>query len=305
MDKKVLKDKIDNLPKNSLRNPVVEKILNQMINVVNTIVEEYGKPDEVRIELARELKKSAKEREEMTKLITKTTDDHEKYKAILQKEFGLTHVSRNDIIRYKLYMELKDNGFKTLYSNTYIPQEKLFSKEFDIEHIIPQAKLFDDSFSNKTLEARSINIEKSNLTASDYIKEKYGEDYLENYKNKIEKLYNNGTISKTKRDKLLMSEAEIPSGFIERDLRDSQYIAKKAKEILNELVRDVVTTTGSITDRLREDWQLINVMQELNWNKYEKIGQTEIIENRDGQKIYRIKDWPSRNGCFNHSFHQT
>ncbi len=301
LDKKVLKDKIDNLPKNSLRNPVVEKILNQMINVVNTIVEEYGKPDEVRIELARELKKSAKEREEMTKLITKTTDDHEKYKAILQKEFGLTHVSRNDIIRYKLYMELKDNGFKTLYSNTYIPQEKLFSKEFDIEHIIPQAKLFDDSFSNKTLEARSINIEKSNLTASDYIKEKYGEDYLENYKNKIEKLYNNGTISKTKRDKLLMSEVEIPSGFIERDLRDSQYIAKKAKEILNELVRDVVTTTGSITDRLREDWQLINVMQELNWNKYEKIGQTEIIENRDGQKIYRIKDWTKRNDHRHHA----
>ena len=64
----------------------IEKILNQMINVVNAIVEEYGKPDEVRIELARELKKSAKEREEMTKLITKTTDDHEKYKAILQKE---------------------------------------------------------------------------------------------------------------------------------------------------------------------------------------------------------------------------
>ena len=62
-------------------------------------------------------------------------------------------------------MELKDNGFHTLYSNTYIPREKLFSKEFDIEHIIPQAKLFDDSFANKTLEARQINIEKSNKTA--------------------------------------------------------------------------------------------------------------------------------------------
>ena len=60
---KVLKDKLDLLPRNSLRNPVVEKILNQMVNVVNAIIDEYGKPDEIRIELARELKKSAKERE--------------------------------------------------------------------------------------------------------------------------------------------------------------------------------------------------------------------------------------------------
>ena len=55
-------DKLDILPKNSLRNPVVEKILNQMINVVNTVAENYGKPDEIHIELARELKQNAKQR---------------------------------------------------------------------------------------------------------------------------------------------------------------------------------------------------------------------------------------------------
>ena len=56
---------------------------------------------------------------------------------MLQDEFGMMNVSRNDIIRYKLYEELKDNGYKTLYSNQYIPKEKIFSKEIDIEHIIP------------------------------------------------------------------------------------------------------------------------------------------------------------------------
>ena len=70
---KVLKDRLELLPRNSLRNSVVEKILNQMINVVNGIVSEYGKPDEIRIELARELKKSAKEREELSKSINETT----------------------------------------------------------------------------------------------------------------------------------------------------------------------------------------------------------------------------------------
>lgn len=299
---KVLKDRLELLPRNSLRNPVVEKILNQMVNVVNGIIDEYGKPDEIRIELARELKKSAKEREEMTKAINDASKVHEEYVKILQKDFGLSHVSRNDIIRYKLYLELKDSGFKTLYSNTYISKEKLFSKEFDIEHIIPQAKLFDDSFSNKTLEARQVNLDKSNATAYDFVVEKYGEDFAKgDYTNRIEKLYADKVISKTKRDKLLMKEADIPSGFINRDLRDSQYIAKKAREILQELVRFVVPTTGSITDRLRENWQLIDVMQELNWDKYNQLGLTEIIEGRDGQRIRRIKDWTKRNDHRHHA----
>ena len=299
---KILKDKLALLPRNSLRNPVVEKILNQMINVVNSIIDTYGRPDEIRIELARELKKSAKERDEMTKSINETNRLHEEYVKILQKEFGLSHVSRNDIIRYKLYKELESNGYKTLYTNTYIPKEKLFSKEFDIEHIIPQAKLFDDSFSNKTIEARQANIDKSNATAYDFVVTKYGEDFAKGeYTNRIDKLLSDKIISKTKHDKLLIKEADIPSGFINRDLRDSQYIAKKAREILEEIVHFVVPTTGSVTDRLREDWQLVDVMQELNWDKYNKLGLTEIIETRDGQRIRHIKDWTKRNDHRHHA----
>ena len=121
LENKIYKDRLEILPKNSLRNPVVEKILNQMINVINAIIDTYGKPDEIRIELARELKKSAKEREELTKSIQESTRMHEQYKQVLsQPPFNLSYISRNDIIRYKLYEELKDNGYHTLYSNTYI-----------------------------------------------------------------------------------------------------------------------------------------------------------------------------------------
>ena len=301
LDDKVLKDNLEILPKNSLRNPVVEKILNQMINVVNATIESYGKPDEIRIELARELKKSAEEREQTTTAINKATADHEVFKVILQKEFGLNHVSRTDIIRYKLYKELESNGYQTLYSNTYISPNKLFSKEFDIEHIIPQSRLFDDSFSNKTLESRSINIEKGNETAFDYVLTKQGDNGLDEYLNRIEELFKTGKISKTKYNKLKMKGADIPNDFIARDLRDTQYIAKKAKNILEELVKEVVSTTGSITDRLREDWQLIDVMQELNWDKYNKLGMTETIENREGHKIKRIIDWTKRNDHRHHA----
>lgn len=301
IENKPLKEKLEILPKNSLRNPVVEKILNQMVNVVNLVIDTYGKPDEIRIELARELKKNTKEREELTKAINKATNENEGIKRILQNDFGISNVSRNDIIRYKLYKELEPNGYKTLYSNTYIPREKLFSKEFDIEHIIPQAKLFDDSFSNKTIELRHINIEKGNATAYDFVKIKYGDAGLSEYMDRIENLFKSDITKKTKLKKLQMQEKDIPDGFIERDIRDTQYIAKKAKGMLEELVRYVVSSTGSVTDRLREDWQLVDVMKELNWDKYNKLGLTEIVEDKDGRKIRRIKDWTKRNDHRHHA----
>jgi len=302
---RVLKDRLEILPKNSLRNPVVEKILNQMVNVVNAILEDpsLGKPDEIRIELARELKKNAKERAEMASNINQAKLLHESIFKLLQDEFGIKNPTRNDIIRYKLYDELKANGYKTLYSDTYIPREKLFSKEFDIEHIIPKARLFDDSFSNKTIAPRQENINKKDETAFDFVDKGLGKEALENYVARIEMMYKlkDGGINKAKYKKLLMQGSDIGQGFIERDLRDSQYIAKKAKEMLLEITRTVSTTTGSITDRLREDWGLINVMQELNFDKYKKIGLTEIVEKKDGNSKERIVDWTKRNDHRHHA----
>ncbi|MBU0473773.1 MAG: type II CRISPR RNA-guided endonuclease Cas9 [Bacteroidetes bacterium] len=300
---RVLKDKLELLPKNSLRNPVVEKILNQMVNVINAIIEDetLGKPDEIRIELARELKKSADERKKMTDGIRTSTAENEVIKKLLQSDFCINKVTRNDIIRYKLWKELENNGYKTLYTNTYIPKEKVFSKEFDIEHIIPQAKLFDDSFSNKTLTKREINIEKGNDTAYDYLKNKLNESDFNQYLSRIERLYKNGNINKAKYNKLKMKSADIPEGFIDRDLRNSQYIAKKAKQMLEEVVRRVNTTTGSITSRLREDWQLINVMKEINLPKYEMLGLVNTIQGKNGQQEKIIVDWSKRNDHRHHA----
>jgi CRISPR-associated endonuclease Csn1 len=302
IENKTYKDRLEVLPKNSLRNPVVEKILNQMINVINTIIDTYGKPDEIRIELARELKKNAKEREELTKSIAETTRAHDEYRETLKRPpFTLTYISRNDIIRYKLYEELKGNGYKTLYSNTYISPAALFSGDFDIEHIIPQARLFDDSYANKTLELRSTNLEKGSATAYDFVKSKYGDKGLEDYLNRIETLFKEGAIGRTKYNKLKMQEKDIPEGFLNRDLGNTQYITRYAKTMLGDLVKRVVSTTGSITDALREDWQLVDVMKELNWGKYDRLGLTYYEENRDGKRLGRISDWTKRNDHRHHA----
>jgi CRISPR-associated endonuclease Csn1 len=316
---RVLKPKLDLVKKNSLRNPVVEKILNQMVNVVNTLIDQESKKnqekgineafnfDEIRIELARELKKSAKERAEMTSQVNKGKIEHQKIVEILNKEFGIKNPNKNAIIKYRLYQELKNNGYKDLYTDTYISPDKIFSNEIDIEHIIPQSRLFDDSFSNKTLSYRKDNLKKGNQTAYDYILAEYGEDKLNSFVARVENLYQLGVknkeegISKAKYKKLLMQGKDIGDGFIERDLRDSQYIAKKAKEMLFQIAPSVLTTTGSITDRLREDWGLINVMKELNLEKYRALGLVENIVRMDGGTKEVIKDWTKRNDHRHHA----
>lgn len=314
-----LKNQLELLKKNSLRNPVVEKILNQLVNVINTIIEtnsekdedgkitEYFKFDEIRVELSRDLKKNAEERREMTTNINASKIAHEKIFKLLQNEFHIKNPTRNDIIRYRLYEELKNNGYKDLYSNTYIPREILFSKQIDIDHLIPQSKMFDDSFSNKTVVFRKDNLKKGNRTTFDYISEEFGEKGVEDFKLRIEMLFEQGKknkeegISKAKYQKLLKQESEIGDGFIERDLRDSQYIAKKARNILYEICRVVTPTTGSVTARLREDWDLVNIMQELNFEKFKALGLTEMVEKKDGTFKERIVDWSKRNDHRHHA----
>ena len=298
-----LDKKLELLPKNSLRNPVVEKILNQLVNVVNAIIEQHGKPDEIRIELARELKKSAKERAEMTASINKATAKHDGIRKTLKTIYPFNtgvRITRKDIIKYRLWDELRSNGHKTLYTQTSIPLEKLFSKEFDVEHIIPKARLFDDSFSNKTISTRDFNEKKGNKTGIDAVAEYLGEARKEIYLSRIEKLYKEEKISKAKYIKLKMTESEIPDGFIDRDMRNSQYIAKKAIELLSKIVINVHPTSGGVTNKLRQDWQLINVMQELNWKKYEKLGLVSYEKTKDGNEIRKIEGWTKRNDHRHH-----
>ena len=292
-----------------------------MIHLVNTIIADpnLGKPDEIRIELARELKKNALEREELNKLNDKTKKLHEEIVTILRDDFKIPKPSRNDIIRYKLYKELDFNGYKTLYSNTYIPKEKLFfDTGFDIDHIIPQATLYDDSFSNKTLEKRDVNIKKGNRTAADFIIQEYGEDKWRNFQKLFENKKdsenasladknqevknNNFALSKSKIKKLLMQEKDLGEvGFIERDLRETQFITKKAKELLSQLVPSIVVSTGSVTAKLREDWGLMNLLKELNFAKYQKLGLIENYDNSKGQPQSKIKDWTKRDDHRHHA----
>ncbi len=306
--KRKLLDRLKPIPNNSLRQPIVEKILNQMVNVVNAIIEKYGKPDEIRVELARELKQSKEERSDTSRFLSKRERENEQITKELE-EFGL-RATRNNIIKWRLYQEMDNEDKKLNAICIYCGQpislvEAIKGSEVDIEHIIPKSKLFDDSQSNKTLAHRRCNSDKGDRTAFDFMKNR-SEQALNAYVERVNKLYLSKIIGKAKRDKLLMTEVKIPQNFIDRQLRESQYIARKAKEVLQTISHNVWSTSGAVTAELRHLWGWDDVTMNLQFSKYKELGLTEIREwesehgkNKHNKEV--IAGWTKRDDHRHHA----
>jgi len=281
---------------NSLRNPVVEKVVNQVINLVNSIIHssDLGRPDEIRVELARELKMNIKKRKDLFSKNNERNRDNLRIEKLLQQELGFRTVSRNDIQKYKLWEETEGTS---LYTGKKIEISKLFDTSlYDIEHIIPKSRLFDDSFNNKTICETSINRVKSDLTAFDFLKSR-SEDEFNDY---IERINRNRKLSPRKRNYLLMPENKIPLDFVERQLKETQYINKEVIKVLRSATSKVTSTTGSITDFLRYNWGLNTILEQLNFQIYKGLGLTEEITSK-GQSKEVIRDWSKRSDHRHHA----
>lgn len=298
-EKRLTADKLELLPKNSLRQPVVEKIINQMINVVNAISEKHGKPDEIRIELARELKQSKDERNDADK---RNTDNKKLNDEVASRltELELPTTKRY-IQKYKFIFPTSNRNLKDaqvtnqcIYCGEHFNlSEALSGDNFDVDHIVPKALLFDDSQTNKVLVHRKCNSTKTNQTAYDYISKK-GETQLNEYLNRIDDWFKNGIISYGKMQRLKVSYEEylerkknkketeadkkIWENFIDRQLRETQYIARKSKEILQQICNNVTATEGIVTAKIRELWGWDDVLMDLQLPKYKELDQTVIKE---------------------------
>lgn len=300
---RVLLKKLPQLQKNSLRQPVVEKILNQMINVVNAIIDKYGRLDEIRVELARELKSSKDERNKSDKMNRLREKENKEIALRLENDYGVKANKRN-IDKYKMYMEL--DGI-SLYTGRKVELAAfLRGDQVDVEHILPKSRIFDDSLQNKTICEQQENRNKGNMTAYDYMQTK-SEDEFNAYLERVELMFKNNKISKAKRDKLLTPASKIPDDFIERQLRQTQYIAKKSIELLKEVCFDVYATSGQVTDYLRHQWGWDEVLMGLKIEMYKSKGYSDLIEQYEvlqGGQIKlkeRIKGWSKRDDHRHHA----
>ena len=291
---RTLLEKIPLLQRNELRQPLVEKILNQMINLVNALKAEYG-IDEVRVELARELKMSREERERMAEGNRRREKEN---KAIAEKirECGLFPTKS----RIRKYMLWEEAGEQCLYCGQILTLSQcLNGDDMEVEHIIPKSVLYDDSYGNKTCACRRCNKEKGNRTALEYIRAKGWEaEYME----RINGLLDKKAISYSKHQRLRWLKEDIPSDFLERQLRLTQYISRQAMAILQQGIRRVSASEGGVTARLRSLWGYDDILHTLNLDRYDSMGETERVS-REGETTekLRIKDWSKRKDHRHHA----
>ena len=327
-----LLEKLPLIQKNALRQPIVEKILNQMINVVNALMVEYGQFDSIRVELARELKQSKDDRnttflqnEAMEKL-------NDAIKKRLDDEYGITATKRI-LEKYKFIFPTKgciDKKTGRFVSKSFenssakcqcIYCGQLFSlkavlngDEYEIEHIIPRDLICDNSQSNNVLSCRSCNKTKNNRTAFDFMRSQ-GKEAFEAYIDRVEKWCKEGIISPAKRERLLLSyedylerkklgkttaeDKKYWEEFVSRQASETQYISRESMGILRQCCRNVYATSGSVTAILRHLWGYDDVLHQLNFERYKQAGLTETVtwESNHGKNKHtkeQIVDWSKR-----------
>ena len=327
-----LLEKLPPIQKNTLRQPIVEKILNQMINVVNALMVEFNTYfDSIRVELARELKQSKDDRnttflqnEAMQRLnesiakrlssegIKPTKRIMEKYKFIFPTKGCIDKKTGKFVTK-------SFDGLSTVNQCIYCGKPfslaaALNGEEYEIEHIIPRDLLCDNSQSNKVLSCRSCNSKKSNKTAFDFMRNQ-DEVMFDNYIKRVEKWYEEGIISPSKRERLLLSHEDYLERkrkgkvtdedkkyweeFVSRQAGETQYISRESIRILKQCCRNVNATSGTVTATLRQLWGYNDILHQLNFERYKQAGLTETVtwESDHGKNKHskeQIADWSKR-----------
>lgn len=196
--------------------------------------------------------------------------------------------SISDLRRYKLWLEQK---YRSPYTGEIIPLNKLFTPEYEIEHIIPQSRYFDDSFNNKVICESAVNKLKDNCLGYEFIKEYNGQIVecgfgkkvkifgIAEYEDFVKKNY---VSNRSKFNRLLMDD--IPEKMIERQLNDTRYISKYISGILSNIVRtesnddgvnskNLISVNGKITSLLKKDWGLNDIWNDLILPRFLRMNQ--------------------------------
>ena len=254
-------DDIDEIRLGKIANPTVHIALNQLRKFTNALTEKYGAPTQVVIELARELKLGQKRLKEIEKEQTKNRNHNEEIAKELEKhELENTYENR---LKYRLWEELDDDPMKRCcpYSGRQISFSDLFSNKFEIEHILPKSKTFDDRPANKTVSYYLANRFKKERSPF----EAFGNN-PENY-NWNEILERGEKLPKSKRWRFYpdaMKNFEDQGDLISRLLTDTQYMSRVAREYMSYVSgpNNVWAIPGQLTAKFRAKWGLNELISE-------------------------------------------
>ncbi len=232
-----------------ISNPTVHIALNQLRLVVNDIIRVYGRPDQIVVELARDLPMGQKTKSKYVK----SMNDNQKRNDRCAKEleaFGIKN-NRENREQYKLW---EDQEKKCLYSGQTIAQSEVFTGRCEVDHILPFSKTLDDSYSNKVLVFKEHNQCKGKQTPYEAFS-----DNKENWENIFKRVSELSGMRRKKWrfEKDALKQFEDESSFLERQLNDTRYISKCAHQYLEciykkEEGKRVWTVNGPVTFIVRQ-----------------------------------------------------
>lgn len=229
------------------RVPVVNRTVAQFRKVYNALVRKYGIPNQVNLEVGRDLKNNFDDRKKIEKKQEENRSKNEIARSEAVAVLG-DNVRTKDVIKYKLY---KDQNGQCMYSGDGI--DLAHPDNYEIDHILPYSRSLDNSYMNKVLVKYSENQAKGNKTPYEYFGDtKRWDDFV-------------GRVSATKslgarkiynllNKNFNADEAE----FRERNACDNAYAARYVRQVLNAAFPDlrVDVRSGALTHYLRGQWGL-------------------------------------------------
>ncbi len=196
--------------------------------------------------------------------------------------------SKSELQRYKLWLEQK---YRSPYTGNVILLGRLFTEDYQIEHIIPKSRYFDDSFNNKVICESAVNQLKDKQLGLEFIKNHHGMK-VECGMGKVVEIFTeeayiafvkeNYAKNKTKRQNLLLED--IPEKMIARQMNDTRYVSKFISTLLSNIVRadieddginskNLIPGNGKITTILKKDWGMDAVWTDLILPRFERMNE--------------------------------
>ncbi|HUW62516.1 MAG TPA: type II CRISPR RNA-guided endonuclease Cas9 [Candidatus Bathyarchaeia archaeon] len=258
-----LRNAVEQRLMSEIRNPVVTRVLTETRKVVNAVIQKYGKPELIRIELARDVKKS---RDERKRIWTKNRNrEKQRISAALEvlRETGNEHPNAKEVELVLLHEEC---GGICPYTGQSITIKNLLSGQsrFDVEHIVPFSRCLDNSFGNKTLclheENRSVKKNKTPWEA-------YGEspERWDEIVERVKHFKGDGRDGKLRR--FLMKDLADFDEFSTRMLNDTRYSSRLAGQYVSLLYgsehrKHIQVSSGMVTAYLRDLWKLNKILSD-------------------------------------------
>lgn len=239
-----------------ITNPTVHIALNQLRRLVNRIIGIYGKPAQIHVELARDLGHGKKRRAQIEREIKRNTDQAiRRGREIVEQSNGRVADNGANRLVMRLWEELGPDPLnrRCPYTGKTISFCMLWGGQCDVDHILPYSRTLDDSPANKTLCLREANRYKRNRSPW----ETFGE--TDTWETIAANLPNLPANKRWRFAPDAMRRFEAENGFLDRQLKDTQYLSRLARTYLDTLYEqggNVRVVTGRATEMLRRHWGL-------------------------------------------------